>query len=1015
MSTRSSARNLFPPLDNSKLTIRRRSHTDPSLLNNSEMVAEGNGDLPVLDLYTIEELCQPSLNGQGGPIALIAIQATNFGLKNDMIQQSIKVNGVTDDALRLYLFPHSLTHHATTWFDRLPRNSINTFEQMAKMFLEKYFPPSMVTKLRNKITNFHQRLDESLFEACERYKLSIDRCPNHNMLPVTQIDTLYSGLTLRNRDTINAAAGGTFLKRPTVGQTQNVYAAGAYQGNSYQPQGNHNLLSYRSDDYLGPPGNTITNPKEDLKGITTRSGTAYPGPTIATTSSSPVVECETGATKDMVHPNNNGSTKYVQPLVVPTESQVLNSKPVISSIIEPVASPVFLLKKLPKKLGDLGKFLIPCDFLGMAECLALDDLGASINLMPLSMWNKLSLPDLSPTCMTLELADHSISRPVGVAEDVFVKVGELTLHVGKEAITFNPDQTSRYSANYNNMTANRIDVIDMACKEYSQEVLGFSNLIASGNPTPYYDPIVFTTSLTLTPFENSDFLLEEVDAFLALEDDPTSPKVDQSYLNSEGDIILLEAFLNDDPSLPPSNQENYLPQVQKELKIYLSVEEKTALITVLKSHKRAIAWKLSDIKGIDPEFCTHKILMEEDFEPANFKVVHKSSISFKDTSQISSIHSIAPIQSTKEPEHLLSMGYEHLSITPETESDKVKESNAENLLPIPSKCEVTLEDEIKCDIPAKDVCSPVFTTFANPLFKDNDDLDSSDDESLFDEDVPAEEFKIYSNPLCNEDEINSDKLDPHCFNIKSDFVESLLNRDTPIDFSSKFDFSGELAHIKPEIPKSDFNFEEEIRLIENLLYDNSFPRPPKELNAEIADTIIESIPLAIPVQDGNSQQEEIDIVTETNDVLPPSIENFTDDPEGDIHFLEELLINDSIFSDELSDANFKENPLIPRPPPKPPDVETDAGEEIAVVMINKDKFDDDYQIFMFDKVFSLLSAESEDTIFDPEPWSGLFRFECLFGSVPVHRQTGTFFDNHNHHVNCFHINCTSNSRTEVVE
>ncbi|GJZ55703.1 reverse transcriptase domain-containing protein [Tanacetum coccineum] len=208
------------------------------------------------------------------------------------------------------------------------------------------------------------------------------------------------------------------------------------------------------------------------------------------------------------------------------------------------------------------------------------------------------------------------------------------------------------------MTANRIDVIDMACEEYSQEVLGFSDVIASGNPTPYYDPIVSTSSPTLTPFGDSDFLLEEVDAFLALEDDPTLPKVDHSYYDSEGDILLLEAFLNDDPSLPPPTQGNYFPKIRKELKICeakndkssideppevelkdlpphleyaflegddklpviiakdLSVEEKAALIMVLKSHKRAIAWKLSDIKGINPEFCTHKILMEEDYKPA---------------------------------------------------------------------------------------------------------------------------------------------------------------------------------------------------------------------------------------------------------------------------------------------------------------------------------------------------------------------------------------------------------------
>nr|GEV59416.1 reverse transcriptase domain-containing protein [Tanacetum cinerariifolium] len=674
MSTRSSARNLFPPLDNPELTIQRRSRADPTLLNDFEMAAEGNGDPPILDIRTMEELCQPSLNGRGGPISLNAIQAMNFGLKNDMIQQvqnsyqfhglpgddankhldkflhvtqSIKVNGVTDNALRLYLFPHSLTHHATSWFDRLPRNSINTFEQMAKMFLGKYFPPSMVTKLRNEITNFRQHPDESLFEAWERYKLSIDRCPNHNMLPVTQIDTFYNGLTLRRHDTINAVAGGTFMKRPqwsessssitssfdpkivalkaemaeinknlmrvlqvnqqmkaitpscetcggphsyndcpaTVGQTQNVYAAGAYQGsNSYQPQ-----------------DNTVTNPKEDLKGITTCSGTVYQGPTIPTTSSLPqVVERETKVTKDTMPPTNNVSTKDVQPSVVQIETLVLNSKPVVAPLIKPVATPVSaskpnqnlqflihalilmprfsptiktlltnkdklselartplnehcsvaLLKKFPEKLGDPGKFLIPCDFLRIDECLALADLDASINLMPLSVWNKLSLPGLSPTCMTLELSDRSISRPVGVAEDVLVKTGralidvfegELTLHVGKEAITFNLDQTSRYSANYNDMTANRIDVIDMACEEYS------------------------------------DFLLEEVDAFLALEDDPTSPEVDHSYFDPKGDILMLEAFLNDDPSLLPPNQGNYLPQVRKELKICEAKTDKSSI------------------------------------------------------------------------------------------------------------------------------------------------------------------------------------------------------------------------------------------------------------------------------------------------------------------------------------------------------------------------------------------------------------------------------------------------------
>nr|GEY39645.1 reverse transcriptase domain-containing protein [Tanacetum cinerariifolium] len=196
----------------------------------------------------------------------------------------------------------------------------------------------------------------------------------------------------------------------------------------------------------------------------------------------------------------------------------------------------------------------------MAECLALADLGASINLMPFSVWKIMSLPDLKATFMTLDLTDRSISRPVGVAEDVYVK-----------------------------------------------EVLGFFDTISSGSPTPYHDSIVSATSPTVTPFENSDFLLEEVDAFLAIKDEPTSSEFQQPYLDPKGDILLLEAFLNDDPLLPPPNQRNYPPEVHKELKICddklpviiakdLSVEEKTALLTVLKSHKRAIAWKLSDFK-----------------------------------------------------------------------------------------------------------------------------------------------------------------------------------------------------------------------------------------------------------------------------------------------------------------------------------------------------------------------------------------------------------------------------------
>nr|GEW75331.1 reverse transcriptase domain-containing protein [Tanacetum cinerariifolium] len=658
----------------------------------------------------------------GGPIDPISIQAMNFGLKNDMIQQvqnscqfhglpgddankhldkflhvtqSIKVNGVTDDALRLYLFPHSLTHHVTAWFDHFPRNSINTFEQMAKIFLGKYFPPSMVTKLKIEITNFRQRPDESLFEAWKHYKLSIVRCSNHNMLPVTQIDTFYNGLTLRHRDTINVAACRTFMKRrpeecydlienmtahhndwdtsaqrsessssitsssdqkivalkvemaeinknlmkvlqinqqvkavtpscetcggshsyndcpATVDQTQNVYAAGAYQGgfNQNQNQNNQNQNFQNQNRNLGNkhgisqgnnqgrnqffqgashgpnpppayqapayqprmntasssrsgtlPSNTVTNLKEDFKGITTQSRNAYRGPTIPTTSSSilKVVECETEVTKDTVPPTNNGSTKDVQPLVVQIETSILNSEPVVAPVAEPVVAPVSTPKpnqkpsilypsrhhdqKLCDKTNDqkekFSKIFQDLNFnISFADAhILMPQFGPSIKSL---LTNKDKLFELARTSLNEHcsavllkklpeklgnpgkflISYWSISRPIGVAEDVYVKVGkflfpfdfivvdfdadprvplilrrsflktgralidvyakELTLRVNNEAVTFNLDQTSRYSANYNDMAENQIDVIDMACEEYSQEVLGFSDVIAS--------------------------------------------------------------------------------------------------------------------------------------------------------------------------------------------------------------------------------------------------------------------------------------------------------------------------------------------------------------------------------------------------------------------------------------------------------------------------------------------------------------------------------------------------------
>nr|GFA34385.1 reverse transcriptase domain-containing protein [Tanacetum cinerariifolium] len=207
-----------------------------------------------------------------------------------------------------------------------------------------------------------------------------------------------------------------------------------------------------------------------------------------------------------------------------------------------------LLKKLPEKLGDPGKFLIPCDLPGMDVCHALADLDASINLMPLSIWKKLSLPKLTPNRMTLELADRSITRRSFLRTgraliDVYGE--EIILWVNDEAVTFNLNQTTRYSSTYDDLSVYRIDIIDVAREEYAQEILGFSNNSSGGNSTSTSEPILSDSSPSLTPFEGSEFILEEIEAYL--KDESISPEIDHADCDPEGDICLIEKLLNNDP------------------------------------------------------------------------------------------------------------------------------------------------------------------------------------------------------------------------------------------------------------------------------------------------------------------------------------------------------------------------------------------------------------------------------------------------------------------------------------
>nr|GEV87215.1 hypothetical protein [Tanacetum cinerariifolium] len=260
------------------------------------------------------------------------------------------------------------------------------------------------------------------------------------------------------------------------------------------------------------------------------------------------------------------------------------------------------------------------------------------------------------------------------------------------------------------------------------------------------------------------------------------------------------------------------------------------------------------------------------------------------------------------------MGDEHLDTIPEKESNEFIKSSVENLVPNPSES----EDEHEFDVPACDN----FTTFSNLLFDADDDFSSSDDKSFSDEDISKE---IYSNHFFDK-EIISIKIDLHHFNAEFDHIESLLNHDSLIiSSSSKIDylldeFAGELILLKsisPGIDEADCDPEEEICLIEKLLYHNSSPHPLKEFISKNPDAAIESFsPSPIPIEDSDSLMKEIDLSLTSNDSMPPSIEDDDYDSERDI--LKELLSNYSLSLPENESFHF-DIPLSPRPPAKPPD------------------------------------------------------------------------------------------------
>nr|GEU67571.1 hypothetical protein [Tanacetum cinerariifolium] len=378
----------------------------------------------------------------------------------------MKQNGVSDDALRLSLFPYSLKHHAIAWYDRLPRNSIYSFYDMMRKLLSKYFPPSMVTNLRNEILKFEQKLHESLFEAWEHYKLSIDRCKpsslfdfeevmnnNHNqgpppyngpplmleMMNMTFSEMMKQFQTVKAVDTKCETCGGpySFTECPAV--------SGYAQKTAYATTGNYN--SGAGPLVSPPPPSRVVDrePETITDHVFTGSTNNFPPlvvhPSPASTFSTLISSSKMPEMiKDTVQP----STKNIQPPVaqtqVPINEPIVAPKPK-STIPYPSRANkqklcekdnnlalkfVEIFRNLHFKISFTDALLHMPKFSLMFKSL----LNKKVKLVNLAttLVNEnclaLSLPKLTSTEMNLELVDRSTNRPAGIAKDIFVKIGK---------------------------------------------------------------------------------------------------------------------------------------------------------------------------------------------------------------------------------------------------------------------------------------------------------------------------------------------------------------------------------------------------------------------------------------------------------------------------------------------------------------------------------------------------------------------------------------------------------------
>nr|GEX03914.1 DNA-directed DNA polymerase [Tanacetum cinerariifolium] len=678
MHTRS---NIYP--SNSTATIPRRSNRR-RVSNIVELEIRTIEEIVPMADRTMEELLQAPTKGYGEAIIILKILAENFEIKTNLLQlvqankfhgferdnphthinnfkrmtATLKYRDVSNDAINLMLFPYSLEGAARIWdnvsktddkIDKLADQISNLVEIVNKQViaLAKAVEKTCVT-----CGGAHAYYDfiatdsnqTSVCAATGSYnQVSPPNRTSHQILPTgfalvpLSVPNEFSNYMKSNeimiksmQNQINVLKGDFNKQKENLRRNLNNYMR-SILGSFFQDQ----------PSTLGTlSSNTVPNPKGEMKVVTTRSGLAYEGPSIPT--NSPLEKVDEQNTKqilDKEHSNSLGSTTQVQPPVVPIlvpEPDVLRTQPKTtipypSSFVDALllmpkfASTIKSLLANKDKIFELAKVSLNENCLAMLLKKLPEKLGDSSGEVP--FLTDFVVVDFEADPRVPLILGRSFMRTSRALIDVYGE--EITLRVNDEFVTFNLNQTMRYSSTYDDTSVNRVYVIDIACEEFVQNVLDFQYNPKSSSPTLVFDasvsgsdsrkePIVKCSSPTLTPFGESDFFLKEIKDFL--NDDSIPTGIENFVYDSKGDILFLEKLLNEDSfQLPPMDL-----KLVEESKAKSSVEEPLELeLKELPSHLEYAFLedsnklpKISDIKGIDPRFCTHKILIEDDYKPA---------------------------------------------------------------------------------------------------------------------------------------------------------------------------------------------------------------------------------------------------------------------------------------------------------------------------------------------------------------------------------------------------------------